>query len=236
MGIIRDTIFGNGSIPETSASQPRVRVTGETPVAQANSAISSVNKLLAQHIEEKQSQASRFTPDGLSAEIRSFANTPAARAVDEYEHLVDERVSQAEARAEQVRRGLSPDHDTAGELRAQRALDRAIRKWDTHDGGKLAASVREDLLNADPTELAVLAREAAPYLESRGVPSSFVGPVLAEKVPELAQAEAELKKAKQAQTVTHYNANTVRNAIREGRAANALADASNYDPDGHAAR
>jgi hypothetical protein len=151
--------------------------------------------------------------------------------VDEYENLVNERVAQAEARAEQIRRGLSPEHDTAGELRAQRALDRAIRKWDSHDGPKLAASVREDLLNADPTELAVLAREAAPYLESRGVPSSFVEPVLGEKVPELAQAEAELKKAKQAQTVTRHNASTVRNAIREGRLAAALADVSNYDPD-----
>lgn len=151
--------------------------------------------------------------------------------MDEYENLVNERVAQAEARAEQIRRGLSPEHDTAGELRAQRALDRAIRKWDSHDGPKLAASVREDLLNADPTELAVLAREAAPYLESRGVPSSFVEPVLGEKVPELAQAEAELKKAKQAQTVTRHNASTVRNAIREGRLAAALADVSNYDPD-----
>ena len=217
--------------PRPDASQPRVKVTGETPVAQANSVFASVNKLLARHIEEKRGQASRFTPDGLSAEIHRFAETPAARAVDEYENLVNERVAQAEARAEQIRRGLSCDYDTAGELRAQRALDRAIRKWDSHDGGKLAASVREDLLNADPTELGVLAREVAPYLESRGVPSSFVEPVLAEKVPELAQAEAELKKAKQAQTVTRYNANTVRNAIKEGRPAAALADASNYDPD-----
>jgi hypothetical protein len=229
MGIISSTEYARVS---PGASQPRVRVTGDTTVAQANSAIASVNKLLARHIEEKQSQAGRYSHDGLSAEIRSFANTPAARAVDEYENLVNERVAQAEARAEQIRRGLSPDHDTAGELRAQRALDRAIRNWDSQDGGgKLAASVREDLLNADPTELAVLAREAAPYLESRGVPSSFVEPVLAEKVPELAQAEAELKKAKQAQIVTRHNASTVRNAIREGRPAVALADPSAYDPD-----
>jgi hypothetical protein len=106
MGIISDTAYAR--VGDPGASQPRVRVTGDTTVAQANSAIASVNKLLAQHIEEKRSQASRFTPDGPSAEIRSFASTPAARAVDEYENLVDERVPQAEARAEQIRKGLSP--------------------------------------------------------------------------------------------------------------------------------
>jgi hypothetical protein len=200
----------------------RVIAQGSTLDEQANSAIQNANTQLGYHVDNVRQAEHLYSPEGVEAQLREFAGTPAAKAVDEYEKRYDEQVGELAANVDNVRRSLTPELDTAGELRASRSWDRLRRSLDSVADGKVALTVKRAIETAGDAERGVLLQELPSYVESRGVPSDFIEETVTRVVPELATAQAELDKAKRKQAVIKYNASAVRKGIASGRPATTI--------------
>lgn len=81
---------------------------------------------------------------------------------------MDEHVAQLEARCDEVRRWLTPNLDTAGELRQTRAWERHKQEFANEGGGKPAYAAREALLNAPADERGVRLRGRPPTSNHAG--------------------------------------------------------------------
>jgi hypothetical protein len=66
----------------------------------------------------------------LKARLAQFADSPAAVSVDAAENAVDQRVALAQSEYDNELAGLSPDGDTAQELRNSRIWERQRRVLD----------------------------------------------------------------------------------------------------------
>jgi hypothetical protein len=224
--------WGGGAAPEPREPHPveaRASATGDTPVAQSFSGMTNVNQQFAQHLDVTHRNAPHYSPEGLRVQIQAFADTNAAKSVDRYEQAVLEREAQAGAEADRRLRELSPDGDTATELRNDRARARAQRALDKADSP--VATAKELIERADRTVLGVLLRELPSHLEASGQPTDWIPQAVAAKVPEYAEARAKHEKARQGATVVRYNANVTREGFRRGRPPVKLVDPSPYDPD-----
>ncbi|MBZ4581103.1 hypothetical protein [Mycobacterium avium] len=232
MGVIQDANHAPITPQQAQPVYP-ARVSGETPVAQSYSAITNANEQLGRYVEQVEKSKDRYTPEGLAEQLSAFANTDAARAVEEYTQRVTERVEQAQAAVDEARGKLVTSPDVASQLAAQRLWDRQRRLLDALDGGALASTASAALKSADPAALATLVEELPSYVQSRGVPVDFLEPVIESVAPELGKARRELSRARQAETITKHNSRVVREAIQHGRPAapGTLADPSRYDPD-----
>ena len=88
------------------------------------------------------------------------------------------------------------------------------------------------IAKADRTELGTLLQELPAYLEARGHTTEWIDAAVGQAVPEYAQATKKHQKAKQAVTITEYNALSLRKSFAEGRSMSIITDArQKYDPD-----
>jgi hypothetical protein len=234
--------IGGRAVPEFGPmdTPPPTLASGDTPIQVAYNTLQRTNRALADHLDAVNRQRDMLSPDGQKAMIAAFADSPDARAVDLVEQLATDRKAQAQARYDQERAALSREGDAAEEMRAGRFWDREKAMLDRQDSGTLAAKARHELIKASatPAELSVLVDELVPYLESRGAPTEWVEPILAQVVPALASAKAELTVAQQGKTVISQAASFVRNGIEKGCPAAALDQldprkirSRNVDPD-----
>jgi len=127
-----------------------------------------------------------------------------------------------------VKRDLSPNGDTAAELRANRYRDRVIRRLDVKDPGQLFNAANEELAGATREGLGTLLQELPSYLQSRGVTTDWIDAAVAQVVPEFAAARAELKKAESAFQITRQNVGFLKQGFANGRPATVLADPAKY--------
>jgi hypothetical protein len=219
---------GNTQISPPSGgrqSQPvetHVSVQGDTEAAQANAAITNANAQLARHADNVRRNEHLYSAEGVKAELDEFASSPAVRTVDEYVKSHDAHVAELAANVDNVRRSLSPEGDTAAELRATRAWDRHRRTLDTQDSGKVPSVVMRTIETAPPAERAVLLQELPGYLESRGMPTEIVDATAERVIPELAAAKAELRAAEREQQIINRNAGAFRTGVKNGRPATVI--------------
>lgn len=171
-----------------------------------------------------------YSPDGLKAQIAKFSDTIAAKAVDAAVDSVRDRADKASTQLEKIRRDLSPNGDTAAELRAGRYWDRTKPLLDNAKEGALAKA-QNLITTADREQLGVLLQELPAYLEARNYPTEWIDAAIGQAVPEYAQAAARNKKAQQALTIAQYNATSLRESFANGYSSGFITDARNYDPD-----
>jgi len=199
-----------------------------TCVQQAHAAITHAQSEFRKHIEATDAGKGNFSPEGYQAQIAAFQNTAAARAVDTALESVTAHRDAAAAQVAKVKRDLSPNGDTAAELRANRYRDRVIRRLDVKDPGQLFNAANEELAGATREELGTLLQELPSYLQSRGVTTDWIDAAVAQVVPEFAAARAELKKAESAFLITRQNVGFVKQGFANGRPVTVLADPAEY--------
>lgn len=176
-------------------------------------------------------ERSHYSAEGVHDEIRSFTSTDDARAIDKAVEQVRQLRGDAQANVDAIRRALSPDGDTAAELRALRSWARAQKLLDNAGPVKLVATAEDLITNAVPDELGTLLQELPAYLRSRGQASDWIDGAVTRVVPEYRRARERLTKADQALQITEYNARSLHRGFGSGRPPRVLADPSRYDPD-----
>jgi len=171
-----------------------------------------------------------YSADGLKAQISNFATTDIAKAVDHAEASVRDLADNANAEYEQIRSELSPNGDTAAELRAGRYWDRTRPLLDNAKEGAVAKA-QNLIAAADREQLGVLLQELPAYLEARNYPTEWIDLAVGQAVPEYSQAAARKKKAQQALTIAQYNAKSLRESFTNGYSSGFITDGRKYDPD-----
>jgi len=171
-----------------------------------------------------------YTSDGYFTAVRAFDIGTVDNAVAQ----VRQRAEDAAQEVSRIRRGLSPDGDVAGELRASRYWNRAARTLDAADPGRLTTAARNLVVGADRAELGTLLQELSPYLSSRKAPTDWIDDAVADKIPEYADASKKLVKARQSATIVESNARALRNAVARahgGYRSPRFVAVDGYDPD-----
>jgi vacuolar-type H+-ATPase subunit E/Vma4 len=209
---------------------PALKVDG-TVVEQAHAAIVHARDEHQKHLAATDAIREHFTDEGYRARLDAFRSTSAAKEVDRALENVTARRDAAAANVDKVRKSLSPNTDTSGELRASRYLQRVIRTLDGKDGGALFESANQLISSATREELGTLLQELPAYLQSRGSTTDWIDAAVAQVVPEFATARAQLKQAESAFQVVRTNVQFVRQAFASDRPATILVDPSKYDPD-----
>lgn len=204
-----------GPVPFTVTSAPKAPVVVEpaeprTAVSDADTLLRDVDTRLRQHLDSI--DTNHLTPDGVRAAIATFAQTAAAQ-VDQAERDVAARVAQAEQLADEIRAGLTPAEDVAGELRRDRAWNSAVRHLDAAPTEAVAERARQLVAGSDDVQLSVLASQLTQYLASRGLGAEWLPAALDARVPKLADARNAVKRATQAQTITRFHADAVRERL-----------------------
>ncbi len=195
------------------------------------SQIENARGAFEKHLVAMAEQRSKFSAKGYEEQVASFVNTDAVLAVSAVLAKVSDQTDAARANVAKIRRDISPDLDTAGELRASRAWDRATRLLDSADDGKVTETARALLAKAEGVELGTLVKELGPYLESRRQDSSgWLDSAIAQIVPQLATANDTLRKAEQAQQIIQHNVDRLAVAFKQGSQPAPLVDARAYDP------
>jgi hypothetical protein len=172
-----------------------------------------------------------YSADGLTAQIKMFSDTDAAKAVDAAVTQVRDRAEKAARQVDKIRRDLSPNGDTVAELRATRYWNRTKDVLDSAKEGAFGAA-QKLIASADREQLGVLLQELPDYLTARGHTSEWIDAALGQAVPEYAQAAKQLKTANQAVTIAESNANSLRRLFSQGFSGKAvIVDGRTYDPD-----
>ncbi|MAU83878.1 MAG: hypothetical protein CME34_18810 [Gordonia sp.] len=182
--------------------------TSADPITRAHETITNTAELMEKYIAGI--DVGRYSADGLRDTIRAFADTDAARAVDQAVDQAHAHQQNTEAQLRQVRADLSPDGDTAAELRATRYWARTQRLLDNTDNSQLGLTARELIDTANRAELGTLLQEIEPYLNSRGQSTGWVEPYLAHAIPEYGEAAARARLADKQLTVVQSNANQMK--------------------------
>jgi hypothetical protein len=168
-----------------------------------------------------------YSADGLAAQIKKFGDTDAAKAVDKAVEQVRERADKAAT----TQVDLSPNGDTAAELRATRFWNRTKDVLDSAKEGAFGKA-QQLIASADREQLGVLLQELPSYLEAHGHTSEWLDTAVGQAVPEYAQATKQHQKAQQALTIAEYNRKSLRSSFAQGRSISILTDArQKYDPD-----
>lgn len=199
----------------------RPTASGDTPAEQANSAIIDANRLAAKFFEQasRPEVRKRFSDEGYVDELSKYEAQLAAD-LDARVAQHDQRVEQLAQEVEREKDALTPQLDTAGELRVDREWRKHEHNFAKHEGGKLAYQVQEAITNAQTAEERnALVQMAPSYLESRGVPSSFLDKTVEQVAPELAAKQAALRDAQREQQVIRHNRGTFGRALAEHRPA-----------------
>ncbi|APE35909.1 hypothetical protein BOX37_20385 [Nocardia mangyaensis] len=207
--------------------------TGST-TARAQATIEAVAGQFQKYLDSI--HAPDYTGPGLRNRIAAFGDTPAAQAIETAVETARDRAASALTAVETARRELSPQGDTATELRNTRYWDRARRIFDSVQDGKLVSVAEKTLNQARPEELGVLIEELGPYLDSRGAGTAWIAPVLSKVAPTYATARQRLTDAEKALTITEHNATQLRRQMGTthapaGYRKPTFVDARAYDPD-----
>jgi hypothetical protein len=215
----------------TERIQPVTTPATATPVDAAQTAITNAANEFERHLAKV--QAGDYSPEGVQKRIGEFSATDAARNVDTAVAAVRDRAAQAESNAAEVLRGLSPDGDTATELRATRYWTGAARILDNaKDVNGAAQSLVAD---SDRTQLGILMRELPNYLKSRGLVGGWLDPVIEQKIPELHAARTQAHQAQRAAAVIEHNARGLTQQYGLANPASyrrpVIVNVDRYDPD-----
>lgn len=208
-----------------------------TAFEQAMSTIAHAQNAFQEHVASVNKDRGHYTEAGYKAQIAKFADTEAFKAIDRHLDQVRTRRDQAQSAVNSIRRNLSPDGDTAGELRATRYWNRTKAVLDSIDGnGTLISKARNLIAQAQPQELGTLLQELDAYCTARGITdTSWIEQSAAQVAPDYGHAVKVLNKAKQAVIMAEHNAERVTHNVAVGSAVPVPLARPNrdgdYDPD-----
>lgn len=219
----------------TRITADAVRTNGTT-FEQAQAAITHAQNEFHRHIGRINEHKQHYTDAGYRAQINAFQDTDAYKALDHHLDAVNARRDQAQANIDRIRAALSPNGDTAAELRATRYWNRTKAILDTQPNGPgIMAKGRKFISTATPAELGTLLQELKAYCAARGVSAEWINPAIGEVAPEYRRAVKQLTKAQQAVIVTEHNAHRLKNNIAKGLQVPIQLSrpnrAGDYDPD-----
>jgi hypothetical protein len=217
--------------PTVSATAANGLVSG-TVVEKAHGAAEHAKTMWHRHIDETNKSKQHYTTEGYQAQLAKFADTGAAKAVDTEVGNLQASADQAAAKLAKIMTGLSPDGDTAAELRAGRFWDRTKPLLDNAKEGAVSRA-QKLITTASREELGTLLQELPAYLEAHNQPTSWIESAVSQVVPEYGQAVKRNRLAQKALTIGKYNADNLRRTFAEGHAGSplVLADLRGYDPD-----
>lgn len=165
-------------------------------------------------------------PDVLKDNAGAFAVSDAALQLPGVLDAVKQDIKDARIKRHDLITGNKVDGtDTGAQLAAQRYWDRSRRSLDAiTEPGKIAAAAQELVGNADPAQVPVLTEELPSYLARRQVPAGWLPRALAEKIPGMADADADERvKARQLAILTQ-NHHALTRAMEKDIAAPPLLD------------
>jgi hypothetical protein len=143
-------------------------------------------------------------PDGIDPQelkdaAGQFAYTDAALALAPALAPVKDDADAATKKVNNLISGTRVSDDVASQIAAQRFWARTQRTLDSlKDTPRVVAAAQDLLAKADDARVPVLAEELGDYLASRNVPMGWLPDCLAQRVPGLADAQAEaIVKARQ---------------------------------------
>jgi hypothetical protein len=126
--------------------------------------------------------------------------------------------------------GTRVGDDVASQIAAQRWWSRAQRTLDSiKDPAKVAAAARGLVANADDKAVPVIAEELSDYLATRNIPTGWLPDALADRVPGLADAQADATLKARQYAVLAQNHAALKNAIEKDLAAPPLLDPAQVD-------
>jgi hypothetical protein len=203
-------------------------------VAQKNDVVAQAFKLIstvrdAQRAYNAEIHASEhLNEEGKRAALAAFASSQEAQVIPVAERAVTEWIEQKQERVQKLRTDLVQPGDAAQEARNDRAWARAKhaidRAQEDPSGASTVTAARQAIANARNDELGVLINEVPPYLESLGLPTSFLDAEVRNRVPELADAQMDLANAQRDATVVKYDLNAVKKGIETGTPPTYLVD------------
>lgn len=205
------------------------------PIAAAAALLKNAAKKFENHIAS-------VNPAGLDqarlhSEISAFADSPAAAQIDEALALAERREAEAQQAVADIIKTLSPQGDTAQELRNTRVWERAARQLDNAPGDHVAEVARKLIANSTDDELGVFLTELPAYLDAKGAGSDWLEHVTADRVPELAAAKKAAQKAAQSRQIVAHDAQLLRGRIKNTATPKQYQPVKfipfdKYDPDG----
>lgn len=202
-----------GDIPIRSSAQHA----GEgTTFQQANAAMVHAQNEYQRHIKRTNADKDHYSQSGYQQQLAGFVDTAAFKAIDHAVDQVRARRDAAQKNLTEVRRALSPDGDTAAELRATRYWNRTKGILDTAKSGTVIHQAGELIAAAEPNELGVLIQELPAYLTVRDVPTNWIDAAIGQAAPEYGTATTTLHKAEQALIITEHNARRLQASIGRG--------------------
>lgn len=215
--------------PTVRAGTPKLE--GGTAVEQAQTAIEHAKTAWEKHVAATNEQKEHYSPEGYRAQLAAFADTEAAKAVDRALTQVETRADNAAKDLAQIRAALSPNGDTAAELRATRYWNRTKPLL---DNAKNPFTTAKELISAaSREELGVLLQELPAYLQARGIPAEWIDHHVATVVPEYGDSVRRHQRAQKALAIARHNAAVLRRTFTTGdpTAAVILVDGRKFDPD-----
>lgn len=219
---------------DTPAVRSYARQHKGTLFEQARAAIDHAQNEFQAHIKRTRADRDHYSPAGYAAQINRFTSTDAYKAIDQHVGDVRKRRDLAQAEVDYVRRSLSPDGDTAAELRATRFWNRTKGILDGQKDTTVAPVAQDLMAKATPSELGTLLQELGPYCTARGVNTAWIDATAAQVSPEYGRATRQLAVANQAVTYIEGISRLVQNSIsrrNEHPVKLSALEPGEYDPD-----
>ena len=195
---------------------------GQTPVEKALRTQQAVADLYA---DWRAAHSPDIEPDVLKDNAGAFQVSDAALALPPVLDAVKADADAAEAKKDDLINRQSVGDDVASQIAAQRYWNRTQRTLDAmKDTPKVAAAARDLVANADAKAVPVIAEELKSYLDSRNVPTGWLPDALADKIPGLADAQADATLKARQRDVLAQNHATLTRAIEKDLAASPMLD------------
>lgn len=208
-----------------------------TTFEQAQAAAEHVQTAYLKHLQKVNEDKGHYTPEGYNAQVDKFTDTEAYKSLDTHLDAVNTRLNRARTDTDKARAHLSPNGDTAAELRANRYWNRTKALLDTQtDTSKVMAKAQELIASATREELGTLLQELQTYCTTRGVTTTnWIDTAIGKAAPEYGTAVKQRDKAEQAAIMATHNIRRLQTAI--GKRSQTLVPIArpnrpgDYDPD-----
>jgi hypothetical protein len=191
------------------------RWSGETFTQEWSSALENAASDHARFLQECAGYERDLMPEAYSDLRHAFKDTEAGKLVATAPDAYKGRADLADARVAAILDGLASQADIPGSgSRPIRVRDRLQRAVDKAAPGAVASIVAKAIADAADSDLPTIVQEAPSMLQAADVEPEFLNAVLAQRVPQLADAMAEQKKAEMSRHCVSLNAARLQKAIR----------------------
>jgi hypothetical protein len=211
-----------GSARPRTSLMPRVeapaRWSGDTFTAEWSSALENAAVDHRKFLQECEGYRNDLMPEALEDLRHSFKDTESGRLVSTAADAYKVRSDLASQKVAAVLDNLAAQADAPGSgSRPIRVRDRLQRAVDKAGPGAAVSAVTKAIADAPDCDLPTLVQEAPAMLKAAGVETGFLTEVIADRVPELAEAMAVNKRAEMSRQCIALNAKRLEKCIRDAQ-------------------